>query len=209
MLTATHPTGHRHHFTPRLYPYELRSLNTLQPRHLTPSLCSPRTRQAVRAITRVVRAAHQGDLPLFAATLGLSADEFQGMLRDDIQRLTPQVPSAILRNWLPERFKSLAALLFSYCETHDPLACWLSHAIAAACYGRQHLWQDLGFNGRDEVSMLIAQWFPRLFELNTQNLKWKRFLFEHLGEREGIPELRPPACEDCDTYQMCFSRTER
>jgi len=99
----------------------------------------------------------------------------------------------------------LVSLLWSYRATDDPLARWLSHAIAAACYGRQHLWQDLGFNSRDDVSRLIGQWFPRLFNLNTQNLKWKRFLFEQLGRKQGKPGLRPPFCHGCDSYRLCFS----
>lgn len=183
----------------------LRSLNTLQPRHLVSSLAGPEGRQALRAIAQVIRNAHQGDLPLFAATLGLPADEFQELLHEDLRFLVPQVPSALLRDWLPERFMPLAALLWSYRVTDESLARWLSHAIAAACYGRQHLWQDLGFRSRDDVSRLIAQWFPRLFQLNTRDLKWKRFLFEQLGQRHGVPDLKPPHCEGCDSYPACFA----
>lgn len=140
-----------------------------------------------------------------AATLGLSADEFHELLHEDVQYLSPRLPPELLGTWLPEQFMPLVSLLWSYRATDDPLARWLSHAIAAACYGRQHLWQDLGFNSRDDVSRLIGQWFPRLFNLNTQNLKWKRFLFEQLGRKQGKPGLRPPFCHGCDSYRLCFS----
>ena len=155
-------------------------------------------------MAQVLRAAHRGDLPLFASTLGLKADEFQELLREDVQVLSPNLPSNLLGARLPAQFTPLVSLLWSYRVTDDALDRWLSHAIAAVCYGRQHLWQDLGFNSRDDVSRLIGQWFPQLFDLNTQNLKWKRFLFEQLGKRQGMPELKPPSCVDCDSYLLCF-----
>lgn len=182
----------------------IRSLNNFQPRHFSVAPANPETKHALRAMAQVVRAAHRGDLPLFASTLGLNADEFQELLREDVQVLSPNLPSDLLSAWLPAHFMPLVSLLWSYRVTDDPLARWLSHTIAAACYGRQHLWQDLGFNSRDDISNLIGQWFPRLFNLNTQNLKWKRFLFEQLGKRQGKPRLKPPSCEDCDSYRLCF-----
>lgn len=185
--------------------FKLRSLSSVQPRHFSVRPSRPATKNALRAIAQVVRAGHKGELPLFAATLGLSADEFHELLHEDVQYLSPRLPPELLGTWLPEQFMPLVSLLWSYRATDDPLARWLSHAIAAACYGRQHLWQDLGFNSRDDVSRLIGQWFPRLFNLNTQNLKWKRFLFEQLGRKQGKPGLRPPFCHGCDSYRLCFS----
>lgn len=185
--------------------FKLRSLSTVQPRHFSVTPARPETKRALRAIAQVVRAAHQGELPLFAATLGLSADEFHELLHEAVQYLSPQLPTDLLSTWIPEHFKSLVSLLLSYRANDDPLARWLSHAVAAACFGRQHLWQDLGFNSRDDVSRLLADWFPRLSSLNTQNLKWKRFLFEQLGRRQGMPGLRPPCCADCNSYRLCFA----
>lgn len=185
--------------------FKLRSLNSLQPRHFISSLAKPESKLALRAMAQVVRAAHQGDLPLFAATLGLTAEEFQSLLHDDVRFLVPHLPPELLHDWLPEQFMPLVSLIWSHRTTDEPLTRWLSHAIAAACYGRQHLWQDLGFKSRDDVSRLLSQWFPRLFHQNTQNLKWKRFLFEQLGNRLGTLGLKPPSCGDCDSYRACFS----
>lgn len=206
MLVALNPDGFNQGKAAPLWPmFKLRSLSSVQPRHFSVPLSKPASRHALRAMAQVIRSAHLGDLPLFAATLGLTADEFQELLHDDVQFLSPRLPPELLDAWLPEQFLPLVSLLWSYRASDDRLARWLSHALAAACYGRQHLWQDLGFNSRDDVSRLIGQWFPGLARLNNRDLKWKRFLFEQLGKRQGQPGLRPPACGDCDSYRTCFS----
>lgn len=206
MSAVPHSDGY-HTSTPTasLSMFRLRSLGSVQPRHFASSLFNPETKLALRAMAQVIRAGHHGDLPLFAATLGLSASEFQAILHDDVQFLAPELPSELLSGWLPEQFMPMVSMLCSFRVTDEPLVRWLSHAIAAACYGRRHLWQDLGLSGRADVSQLLGQWFPRLFDLNIHDLKWKRFLFEQLGERQGKSGLKPPSCNDCDSYRVCFS----
>ncbi|MDM7457098.1 MAG: nitrogen fixation protein NifQ [Tepidimonas sp.] len=60
-------------------------------------------------------------------------------------------------------------------------------------FGTRHLWQELGLAGRPEVSRLLRLCFPDLAARNTPDLKWKRFLFQALGEQLGLPSLGFPA----------------
>lgn len=182
------------------------ALDAFQMGHFASSVAKPANQLALRSIAHVIRAAHSGDLPLFAATLGMAPSEFQPLLHPDIQHLAPSFPAELLNGWLPQQFKSLVAMLAAHRVNNEPLAAWLGSAIAAACYGEQHLWQDLGLDSRDDVSKLMAQWFPGLFVLNTLDVKWKRFMFEELGKQLGTPGLRPPECSRCDSFCICFSK---
>jgi len=128
------------------------------------------------------------------------------LLRPEAQWLVSEVPDALLAQWVPTHFNALAAMLWEFrAADHAAIRC-LAQAIAAACHGERHLWQDMGFAARDELSALIAQCFPRLHALNAANLKWKRFLFALLGERLGIGGggLIPPACPRCSSYRSCY-----
>ena len=174
-------------------------------------------RLMVRAIHGTLRNAQEGEIPLFAWTLGLTQPAYQAMLAQCLPDLT-EVPlsaqqHAELGHNTPPDFALLAQLLYSHRSPDaDPLhADWLARAIAAACFGNRHLWQDLELSGRDDVSFLMRGYFASLHELNGQSLKWKHFLFMELGLQRGQPGLRPPNCERCDNYSLCFPprRVER
>lgn len=80
----------------------------------------------------------------------------------------------------------------------------LAHAIAVACMGGHHLWQDLGCSGRAEVSRLMELGFPALFAANVHDLRWKRHLFLCLGQHLGRPGMRPPKCDHCGDFASCM-----
>lgn len=176
----------------------------LQVRHFATGICEPGLETALEASLRVIRAGHAGDLPLFAATLGLPALQFRGLLRPECRNLAPDLPDALLARWLPAHFEALVALLWEHRGGDQAVIRCLARAIAAACFGERHLWQDMGFGMRGELSALVAQCFPRLHARNTTDLKWKRLLFTLLGERLGMPGLLPPACPRCASFQACF-----
>jgi len=77
-------------------------------------------------------------------------------------------------------------------------------ALACACFGHRHLWEDLGLESRKDVSVLLERHVPSLAARNTRNLRWKHFLFECLGDRLGVPDLRPPHCEGCGDFELCW-----
>lgn len=165
---------------------------------------------ARRAVDGVLAAAETGDLPLFAGTLGMSAAQY----RLEMRNVSPE--SRVFREIPGERFDAIAArtpgefhalveLLFRH---RNPVICMavtnrLARAIASACFGHRHLWEDLGLADRGEVSELIEQHFPALYRKNAANLRWKRLIFAELGVLLGDPALLPPGCDQCGERNDC------
>lgn len=85
---------------------------------------------------------------------------------------------------------------------------WLAEIVAAACMGNDHLWQDLGLWSRDYLGRLMTQNFPALAAKNEHDMKWKKFLYKQLCEKEGINACRAPTCEYCADYLQCFGPEE-
>ncbi len=159
-----------------------------------------------KTIVGVVKHALAGELPPFARTLGLP----QGMWREVLEYCFPESAAwewiAEDERNIPRSFGDLVELMMVHRSPEADPSCtlWLAHAIAAACHGERHLWQDLGLAGRDEVTSLLGAYFGPLAARNTQDLKWKRFLFAELGAALGKPGLRPPGCSQCDHLPICF-----
>lgn len=108
------------------------------------------------------------------------------------------------------RHEETADLVALFMEHADPLAgsagdaTCVSYTLAQASLGEQHLWQDLHLPSRKELSLLISRWYPRLAARNTQDMKWKKFFYKQLCEREEIFVCRSPTCGECSDYQVCF-----
>lgn len=167
-----------------------------------------------RAIAGVMRNAQQGELPLFAWTLGLSQPQLLRMFEccfPEVGMLEPMPRRAyaVLADTVPQTFGQLVDLLLAHREpSADPAYCdWLARAVAAACFGDRHLWEDLGLDGRNAVSCLLEQYFRPLYLRNTQDLRWKRFLFAELGAAHGKTDYHPPGCSRCDQQARCFQDT--
>jgi nitrogen fixation protein NifQ len=80
----------------------------------------------------------------------------------------------------------------------------VAETVAVACLGDQHLWQDLRFGSRDELSAMMRHWFPALVTRNRQDMKWKKFLYKQLCEREEIFICKAPSCDQCSDRPLCF-----
>ena len=80
--------------------------------------------------------------------------------------------------------------------------------IAGACLGENHLWQDLRLANREELSLLIAEHFRPLFEKNIHDMKWKKFFYKQICEREGFHLCKAPSCGVCVDYKLCFGAEE-
>jgi nitrogen fixation protein NifQ len=107
-----------------------------------------------------------------------------------------------------DEFDSLLGLLLEYCRSDAAESRWLAHAIAACCMGDDHLWQDMGLADRKALSELLAQHFPTLSARNTGGMRWKKFFYKQLCEREGAFVCRSPSCAECDEYANCFGPEE-
>ncbi|MBE7421367.1 MAG: nitrogen fixation protein NifQ [Zoogloeaceae bacterium] len=160
----------------------------------------------VKAVVGVVKHAMAGALPPFARTLGLPQREWRELLEWCFPESAAWEWAAEAERNIPRPLRGLVEMMMA----HRPPGAdsrrsrWLAHAIAAACHGERHLWQDLGLAGRDEVSGLLETYFRPLAARNTQDLKWKRFLFAELGAALGKPGMRPPGCSKCDHLPICF-----
>ena len=89
-------------------------------------------------------------------------------------------------------------------EASDAIA-W---AMACASLGSNHLWQDLYLPSRSELSALIGHWFPSLAAKNTQHMKWKKFFYKQLCEREDVMICKAPTCGVCTDHAVCFGPEE-
>jgi nitrogen fixation protein NifQ len=81
---------------------------------------------------------------------------------------------------------------------------WMAEIVTFACMGNDHLWQDLGLRSRDYLSRLMTENFPSLAAKNVHDMKWKKFLYKQLCEKDGINMCRAPTCEYCADYLTCF-----
>ncbi|MEQ6341594.1 MAG: nitrogen fixation protein NifQ [Gammaproteobacteria bacterium] len=81
---------------------------------------------------------------------------------------------------------------------------WLARAIATACLGNNHLWQDLGLPNRQTLSDILEINFTTLFEKNIGNMKMKKFFYKQLCESIGVHVCKAPSCGVCRDYAKCF-----
>ena len=81
---------------------------------------------------------------------------------------------------------------------------WVAQTVALACLGDNHLWQDLQFASRAELSALMCHWFPALVERNHADMKWKKFLYKQLCERAEVFICKAPSCAVCTDHKLCF-----
>lgn len=162
-----------------------------------------------RTVAAALTGGAEGRLPRIPWSLGLSVLEAAGLRKrwalactqwDAIEAQAPAVPydgdTAML---VP-----LRSLLFDHRSVPAPEYTVLANAVACGCFGPHHLWQDLGADGRPDVSRLMRTAFTRLHDGNQAQLKWKRYLFLCLGARVGRDEVRPPKCAGCDDFDTCY-----
>ncbi|HMW46807.1 MAG TPA: nitrogen fixation protein NifQ [Cellvibrionaceae bacterium] len=158
----------------------------------------------------------RGCLPYF---LGLQQADFERILQRVSGQLGPGVMAnslstgeiferALLRQELLElrrdEWLELRNLVNAFAANTEVLQLQLAEIIAAGCLGGDHLWRDLGFTQRSELSEFMLQNFPALAALNTNDMKWKKFFYKQLCELGGGYVCRSPSCEACTAYSDCF-----
>lgn len=152
----------------------------------------------------------RGALPM-ARPLGLDAVAFRALLAcyfpaaNDLPELAAEAECQPLRD---DEYDDLLQLLLDHRSDGSDETGWLASAVAAACLGGNHLWQDLGLDNRQELSDLLEIRFPSLYSRNTGNMKWKKFFYKQLCERAGVNACRAPSCRVCDDYHICFGAEE-
>ena len=107
----------------------------------------------------------------------------------------------------PERldeFDDLVTLLLEKRADESDETRWLAHALATACMGDNHLWQDMGLPHRAALSELMLTRFPALAAKNSGDMRWKKFLYKQLCERAEVFICKAPSCAVCVDYDNCF-----
>jgi nitrogen fixation protein NifQ len=85
---------------------------------------------------------------------------------------------------------------------------WLAHILARRALAPNHLWQDLGLTGRADLGQLMRRHFAPLAALNAGDMKWKKFFYRQLCQREGVVICKSPSCDCCDDFPRCFGPEE-
>jgi len=146
------------------------------------------------------------------AILGLEEDRFASLMESyfpgallnagmALPRLSSAPGCEAMRG---EEFGDLLDLLLEHRARADNESEWLAFAIATACMGNDHLYQDMGLPSRKILSALLEEYFPSLFARNSDNMKWKKFFYKQLCDRSGVRACRAPSCAVCDDYLKCF-----
>jgi nitrogen fixation protein NifQ len=110
----------------------------------------------------------------------------------------------------------MSELIASRKEERTQLADWLAchmlpgaepmhQIIASVSLAFNHLWQDLGLSSREELRELMTDCFPQLVEMNSENMRWKKFFYrQRCLQTEGELICRSPSCDACCERQLCF-----
>lgn len=107
-----------------------------------------------------------------------------------------------------QEYGDLLSLLREYRRDDAEENAWLAQAMASACAGDNHLWQDMGLPNRELLSQLIRRYFPVLFYKNHSNMKWKKFFYKQLCDRAEVQMCKAPSCGGCSDYLSCFGGEE-
>jgi nitrogen fixation protein NifQ len=166
-----------------------------------------------RAISGVLRNAQEGELPLFAWTLGQPQSEFISMLRQCFPELDgleemPEHQYRIIKDPVPAVFSEMVSMLIANCtpSANPSHVAWLARSITAASLGSRDLWQDLGLMNNHDVAALLKSYFYPLYERNNDNLNWKRFIYAAFGAAQASADKKLPECSKCSLCKECSSK---
>lgn len=98
----------------------------------------------------------------------------------------------------------LRQLLLDNRSDSGPQAVWLAHIVARRSLQSNHLWQDLGFIDRSDLSRLMRDYFAPLAAANARDMKWKKFFYRELCQMEGMSLCKSPVCDQCTDFATCF-----
>jgi nitrogen fixation protein NifQ len=141
-----------------------------------------------------------------AVGLGLPADWLANLIDAFVPHASSLVEPADEQSSLPAAPEEpdLRALLIEHRSSGRIEELWLSHIIARRSLGNNHLWQDLGLTCRADLSQLMQRHFRGLALLNHRDMKWKKFFYRQLCQREGVLICKSPNCDVCTDFSLCF-----
>ncbi len=153
---------------------------------------------------RIIDLAAQDVRPLTQA-LGLGRADLArliGKLLPERAHLLDDLPDGAGPDELEEA--DLRELLLEHRGGEAEEQVWLAAILARRSLEPNHLWQDMGFAERGELGAMFRRHFPALVALNSGDMKWKKFFYRQLCQREGFLVCKSPHCEQCDEHAACF-----
>lgn len=102
----------------------------------------------------------------------------------------------------------LRDLLIEHALPGSKVSRFFAAIIARRAMRDDHLWQDLGLFDRKELSRLLSIHFPSLYAGNTQNMRWKKYFYRVLCEKEGFVLCTAPSCNVCTDFAECFGEED-
>jgi nitrogen fixation protein NifQ len=103
-----------------------------------------------------------------------------------------------------QEYDDLVALLIEHAREASAQIHSVARWLAFSCMGENHLWEDLGLPERPALTSLIGECFPGLRQLNSQNMRWKKFFYKQLCNRAQVFACRAPTCDQCSEFALCF-----
>lgn len=150
------------------------------------------------------------DSGVLPACMGLTPESFAAMTEHYFPGFDlPESPTK-QENWqlqMPE-LDELEALFADFAVDDNIERRWIATMLIAGCNGHHHLWEDLGLFCRPDLTAMIAENFPELAIRNDRDMKWKKFIYKQLCDREGIIACPAPTCDACADFKVCFASEE-
>jgi nitrogen fixation protein NifQ len=151
----------------------------------------------------------EAERPLTEA-LGLAAEPLRALVNKLFPHADGLVPIPSDRGAGEDAFEEpdLRQLLLDHRSRGVEEEEWLAAIVARRSVRPNHLWQDLGLFDRSELNRLLHRHFHALAVQNGKDMKWKKFFYRTLCQRDGILVCKAPNCEVCEDVQLCFGGEE-
>lgn len=165
----------------------------------------------VRAFAGVIHNASRREGPAPNLAMGLSQERFVELLdryfpgvSRELYAHTCATPCDDCVKLRADEFDDLVRLLLDHRADDGEQTEWLAYAIASACMGGNHLYEDMGLANRQALTDLLNRHFTTLFVKNIGNMKWKKFFYKQLCDRAEVKACSAPSCQVCNDFDACF-----
>ena len=172
----------------------------------TASACDPFDRHVVAAILALGLSEAEAAGAPPADRLGLGREALLALagalFPEQVGYIAQMVPDSPVE--VDEEERNVRDILAMYASGAGLLEQALVALIARRAKAPHHLWQDLGLRDRDELSALMARHFAPLKRKNSNDMKWKKFLYRMVCGAAGFTLCTAPVCAECDDFHTCF-----
>jgi len=158
----------------------------------------------IHIVASILAVAMADDGQAVGAGVGLSGAELRALVAEVFPGAVAGFAGLSGELEVDEEEQSLRDLLMMYASGTRFVEPYLAAMVARRCQFPHHLWQDLGLHNRAELSRLMSRHFQALAARNSNDMKWKKFLYRQVCRSEGFSLCVAPVCSDCDDFINCF-----